>query len=166
MQALAKDKKLSVYRNLRGKQVKLGKQVAYLPEIVDVSITEDVSGHLHFPVLILYPEFMVTDFIQDWEENISLKDQLAVIFAEQAPWDHAHHYKPEFIEVYFEADQTLPLDQKDTSKSKSNKKYIKCSLESSLLQILQQKHHIVPQYPVLSIVSKKSNFRNSFLSEI
>jgi hypothetical protein len=41
MQALAKDKKLSVYRNMREKKIKVGKKVHYLPEIVEVSITED-----------------------------------------------------------------------------------------------------------------------------
>ena len=59
----AKDKKLEVYRNLRGKKVKIGKKIHYLPEIVEVSITEDSAGKLHFPVLLLYDEFMATDFI-------------------------------------------------------------------------------------------------------
>ena len=63
MQALAKDKKLSVYRNLRSKRVKIGKKIHYLPEIVEVAITEDSQNKLHFPVLILYDEYMATDFI-------------------------------------------------------------------------------------------------------
>jgi hypothetical protein len=63
-----------VYRNLRGKKVKLGKQIHYLPEIVEVAITEDSQNMLHFPVLILYDEYMATDFVQDWPEEISLKD--------------------------------------------------------------------------------------------
>lgn len=63
MQNLAKDKKLNVYRNLRGKKIKIGKKVHFLPEIVEVSITEDTKGKLHFPVLILYDEYMATDFV-------------------------------------------------------------------------------------------------------
>ena len=48
------------------------------------------------------------------------------------------------IEVYFEADVSTPLDPKDKAKSKSTKKYVKCSLESSLLEVLSHEHHIVP----------------------
>jgi hypothetical protein len=63
VQALAKDKKLAVYRNMRSKKIKIGKKVHFLPEIVEVSITEDSKSKLHFPVLILYDEFMATDFV-------------------------------------------------------------------------------------------------------
>ena len=63
MQILTKDKKLAVYRNMRSKKIKVGKKVHFLPEIVEVAIKEDSQGVLHFPVLILYEEYMVTDFI-------------------------------------------------------------------------------------------------------
>jgi len=63
------DKMLEVYRALRSKGVKVGKKSHELPEIVDSNITVDKYGKLHFPVLILYEEFMVTDFIQDFEEG-------------------------------------------------------------------------------------------------
>jgi hypothetical protein len=82
MQALAKDKKLSVYRNMRSKKIKVGKKIHYLPEIVEVAITEDSQGKLHFPVLILYDEYMATDFIQDWSEDCTLREQLIEVFKE------------------------------------------------------------------------------------
>lgn len=70
------------------------------------------------------------------------------------------------IEVYFEADSTKPLDKKDQGK-KSTKKYIKCDLKQTLLQVLQHVNHIVPQYPVLKVISKENDdFRDAFLSEI
>jgi hypothetical protein len=124
MQVLAKDKKISVYRNMRAKKIKIGKKVHYLPEIVEVAISEDFSNILHFPVLILYDEFMATDFIQDWPENSTLREQLEPVFAESPPWDNEGKYRMDNIEVYFEADSTVPLDQKDKAKDKSTKKYI------------------------------------------
>ena len=124
MQVLAKDKKLSVYRNMRGKKIKIGKKVHYLPEIVEVAINEDFSNVLHFPVLILYDEFMATDFVQDWPENSTLREQLEPVFSERPPWDNDGKYRMDNIEVYFEADSTAPLDQKDKAKEKSTKKYI------------------------------------------
>ena len=166
MQSLAKDKKLSVYRNMRSKKIKLGKRVHFLPEIVEVSITEDKHGLLHFPVLILYDEYMATDFIQDWPEDSTLNEQLTPVFSERAPWDEEGKYRMDTIEVYFEADSTVPLDPKDKAKDKSTKKYIKCSMDSTLLEVLQHRHHIIPQYPVLKIVVKKSAFRETFLNEI
>jgi len=87
MKALEHDKKFLVYRNMRGKKIKVGKQIHHLPEIVDVSIFEDSEGLLHFPVLLLYDEYMATDFIQDWREDQTLKEHLKLVFSERAPWD-------------------------------------------------------------------------------
>ena len=67
IQVTKKDKKMEIYRNLREKKVKIGKKIHDLPEGgVDLQITIDKQGLLHFPVLLLYDEFMTTDFIQDW----------------------------------------------------------------------------------------------------
>jgi hypothetical protein len=52
-----------IYKNMREKGIKIGKKVHNLPEIVDVNISIDKKGILHFPVLILYDEYMATDFI-------------------------------------------------------------------------------------------------------
>ena len=129
MQALKKDEKMEVYRNLRSQGVKIGKKVHYLPEIVELSITSDKEGKLHFPVLILYDEYMATDFVQDWHQDVTIKEQLTPVFSDRAPWDEEGKYRIDSIEVYFEADATSPLDPKDKAKDKSTKKYIKCSLE-------------------------------------
>ena len=67
--------------------------------------------------------------------------------------------------MYFEADQTEPLDPKDIKK-KSTKKYIKIALNQTLLEALQHENHIVPQYPILKVVSTDSDFREAFLNEI
>ena len=68
------------------------------------------------------------------------------------------------IEVYFEADCTKCLDKKEEPKNKSNKKYIKCGINQTLLSVLQHENFIVPQFPVLRIISKEhDDFRDSFL---
>lgn len=144
----------------------MGKQVHYLPEIVDVNIFEDSEGFLHFPVLILYDEYMATDFIQDWREDQTLKNQFKEVFSEQAPWDEEGKYRLDTIEVYFEADASTPLDPKDKAKTKSNKKYVRCGLDQTLIQVLQHEHHIVPNYPVIKVICKNSAFKQSFLNEI
>lgn len=63
------DKRMQMYRNLRGKKIKLGKRSVAIPEVHDVEIKLDKKGILHFPVVLLYDEFMATDFIQDFPED-------------------------------------------------------------------------------------------------
>lgn len=63
LKTLAEDKKLKVYRNLREKKIKLGKKLHHLPETVEQQIYLDDEEKLHFPVLLLYDEFMATDYI-------------------------------------------------------------------------------------------------------
>ena len=117
-------------------------------------------------MLLLYDEFMASDFIQDWQEDITIKDALAPVFASQLPWDEYGDYSMKTIEVYFEADQTKCLDHKDYPKEKSKKKYVKLDLNQTLLSALQHPNHIVPQYPVLKVISSESDFKESFLNEI
>jgi len=63
---------MAVYRAIREKGIKLGKRVHELPEVVDQHVKLDNRKKLHFPALILYEEFMVTDFIQDFPEDETL----------------------------------------------------------------------------------------------
>lgn len=91
---------------------------------------------------------------------------LSHVLAEQAPWDRDHDYTINTIEVYFEADQTKPLDPKDAKGKKSTKKYIKLELNMTLMECLAQEFHYIPQYPVLKVVSTDSDFRESFLKQI
>ena len=138
-----------------------------MEEVVDQHVTLDNRGKLHFPVLLLYEEFMITDFIQDFPEDEKLSDQLRPVFAERAPWDEEGTYRMDTIEVYFEADMTKLLDKKEAPKKKSNKKYIKCNLNDTLLSILQHENYVVPQFPIFKIISKENDdFRESFLNEI
>ena len=161
------DRMMAVYRSIREKGIKLGKRIHELPEVVDQHVKLDNRKKLHFPVLILYEEFMVTDFIQDFVEDDTLATQLRPIFADQAPWDEEGAYRMDTIEVYFEADMTKLLDKKDAPKSKSNKKYIKCELNSTLLSVLQHPNYVVPQFPVFKVISRENDdFRDAFLGEI
>ena len=73
---------MAVYRSIREQGIKLGKRVHELPEVHDQSIKLDNRKKLHFPVLILYEEFMVTDFIQDWPQDETLATQLRPLFAD------------------------------------------------------------------------------------
>lgn len=161
------DRMMQIYRNIREKGIKLGKRVHALPEVHDQHVKLDNKKKLHWPVLILYEEFMVTDFIQDWPEDDTLADQLRPLFNEQAPWDEEGVYRMDTIEVYFEADMTKLLDKKDQPENKSTKKYIRCNLKDTLLSVLQHPNYAVPQFPVFKIISRENDdFKDMFLGEI
>lgn len=87
---------------------------------------------------------MGTDFIQDWKEDVQLKDHFKELFKERAPWDEDGKYRLDTIEVYFEGNCTTPLDPKDKSKDSCNKKYIKCDLKDTILDVLRHPFNIVP----------------------
>ena len=57
------DKKLALYRQLRENKVRMGKKMDLIPAGHELQISLDNDGKIHFPVLILYDEFMQTDFI-------------------------------------------------------------------------------------------------------
>ena len=101
------NKKLDFYRKLREKKLKIGNKVELfqdIPDHVNTNITIDKEGKAHFPVFLLYDQFMQTDFIEDWREDQTLRQQLTPIFVSQAPWDADHDYQMDSIEVYFQAD--------------------------------------------------------------
>ena len=145
----------------------MGKKLNFLPEAVEMQIDLDNKGKLHFPVLLLYDEYMQTDFIQDWQEDQTVREVLTPIFCTQAPWDSNHDYTMQTIEVYIELDQTKPLDGRyDLPEKKATKKYQKVALNETLIKILQNSNYIIPQYPILKIISNESDFKDSFLKEI
>lgn len=64
------------------------------------------DGKLNWPVLLLYPEVLQTDFIVDCPEDVPLETQLAKVFP--TPWDTQNNYSIEKINVYSEGCNKLP----------------------------------------------------------
>lgn len=158
-----------MYRHLRSKKIKIGKTIEMfenLPDNIELKITSEKDGTLNFPVFLLYDQFMGSDFIQTVHESTTLRKFLTPVFAVQSEWDKEHEYRMDSIEVYFHADQTKPIDPKDYPKKKSTKKYIKCDLKQTLLEVLAHDNHIIPQYPLFKIISSENDYKDAFLNEI
>lgn len=64
------------------------------------------NGILRWPILLLYPEYQMTDFIRACPENVSLLCQLEQVFP--APWDENNQYSVDKINVYFEGYDKMP----------------------------------------------------------
>lgn len=92
--------------------VDLSKLEPSLPGAQD-SIVHLENGILRWPVLFLYPEYQMTDFIKECPENVPLVSQLEQVFP--APWDQNNKYSCTTVNVYFEGYDKMP-HVVDTSK--------------------------------------------------
>ncbi|TYG45193.1 hypothetical protein ES288_D11G154900v1 [Gossypium darwinii] len=74
----------------------------------------DKNGILHWPVLLLYAEFMSSDFIEDFCETDMFSAHLDIMFSESCPplpWDKENHYSRDAIELYYEAGSGICLSK-------------------------------------------------------
>lgn len=77
------------------------------------------EGVLVWPVLLLYPEFGFSDYIQAFDEHACFYDHLVAMFSEHPPWDTNREYIPGNLQVYFTDSENalVPVDKMDTLKS-------------------------------------------------
>lgn len=76
----------------------------------------DKNSILHWPVLLLYPEVMSSDFIEDFCETEMFSAHLDMMFSESSPplpWDGEHNYARDAVEVYYEAGSGVALSKKE-----------------------------------------------------
>lgn len=85
--------------------IDLSKLEPSLPGSQD-AIVRIEDGILRWPILFLYPEYQMTDFIRDCPENVPLLSQLEQLFP--APWDQDNNYSCSKINVYFEGYDKMP----------------------------------------------------------
>ncbi|XP_015580384.1 tetratricopeptide repeat protein 4 homolog isoform X2 [Ricinus communis] len=74
----------------------------------------DKNKILHWPVLLLYPEVMSSDFIEDFCEMDMFSAHLDMMFSESSPllqWDTENKYTREAIELYYEASSGVCLSR-------------------------------------------------------
>lgn len=85
--------------------IDLSKLEPSLPGAHD-AIVHVEDGLLKWPVLFLYPEYQMTDFVRGCPENVPLSCQLEQLFP--APWDEKNKYSVASVNVYFEGYDKMP----------------------------------------------------------
>ncbi|PSR86399.1 Tetratricopeptide repeat protein [Actinidia chinensis var. chinensis] len=76
----------------------------------------DKDNILHWPVLLLYAEFMTSDIIEDFCETDMFSAHLDMMFSESChplPWDKEKAYTREAVELYYEAGSGVCLSRKE-----------------------------------------------------
>nr|XP_033771378.1 tetratricopeptide repeat protein 4 isoform X1 [Geotrypetes seraphini] len=113
----------------------------------------DENNNLHWPVLFLYPEYRLTDFISAFHESSRFIDHLVMMFAEdQPPWDVERKYHPNELELYFEDEERAEL-------------YL-VNAEKTLLEVLQHKRYFVKAgIPAFLVLVKNSPFCVQYLAD-
>ncbi|XP_046979522.1 DNA polymerase interacting tetratricopeptide repeat-containing, protein of 47 kDa [Schistocerca americana] len=60
------------------------------------------EGRLVWPVILLYPEYETSDYIQEFPEDCRFEDQLTTIFETPPEWDKEGKYRPENLRLWYE----------------------------------------------------------------
>lgn len=99
------------------------------PELVNSRVyLDDQENVLIWPVVLVYPEYKIMDYIQQFPENVCFYEQLEVVFNMYPEWDVKQEYKVDNLNVYFETEKQ-DLVRVDVSKS--------------LKEILQDKKYVI-----------------------
>lgn len=112
----------------------------------------DENRHLHWPVLLLYEEVMQSDFIRDFHELTTFKDNLSEMFPPKndfAPWDTDKKYTLKNLRLYYETG----------SEEKGDVKRVEVSLTSTLASVLNNRSpgFVVPSIPTFFVLTKSNN---------
>ncbi|XP_066148808.1 DNA polymerase interacting tetratricopeptide repeat-containing, protein of 47 kDa [Euwallacea fornicatus] len=83
--------------------INLSQLEPYFPELAQykVSLNKE-SNSLVWPVVFVYPEYKIMDYVQQFNEHDSISEHLNIIFETYPEWDQQKKYAPGNINVYFE----------------------------------------------------------------
>ena len=155
------EKKILLYDDLTNKGIKLENQLINVPAGYQAEIYKDEENKYHFPILVLYEEFNVTDYIQDFVEDRLVSDILEIIFEDgNLPWDKEHRYSKSNCLLYLKCSKINPITKIEESF------YYPIRNDESLIKVLTCKKVHMNGFPVICIVSPMSfNFYEHFLKK-
>lgn len=86
-----------------------------------------VDGALFWPTVFVYPEYQFMDFVQEFNENTILMEQMKNVFEVNPEWDVAKQYSAQNLNVYYA----------------SKNKVFKVDTNKSLGEIIQSKDFVI-----------------------
>ncbi|XP_052090361.1 tetratricopeptide repeat protein 4-like isoform X3 [Mytilus californianus] len=120
------------------------------PSGAKVHVTSD--GTLNWPVLFMYPEHTMTDYVEAFNETHTFEEHLQMMFSdgfEHPQWDTDRKYTTDKLLVYFE--------------DRENEVMYKVNQKSTLLKVLQHKRHFVHGgTPCFVVTVDGSKYQNVF----
>ncbi|XP_057658120.1 DNA polymerase interacting tetratricopeptide repeat-containing, protein of 47 kDa [Diorhabda carinulata] len=80
----------------------LDKLEPHFPQLVHNRVHLDETGTLVWPVVFVYPEYKIMDYIQEFDENQTFSEQIEAMFKSPPDWDEQKKYIPNQLNIYFE----------------------------------------------------------------
>jgi hypothetical protein len=155
------EKQIKLYDELTSKGIKLENQIVNIPSGYQAEIYKDEENKYHFPILVLYEEFNMTDYIQDFAEDRLVSDILEIIFEDgNLPWDKEHRYSKSNCNLYLKCSKIHPITKIEESF------YYPIRNDESLIKVLSCKKVHMNGFPIICVVSPMSyNYYEHFLKK-
>ncbi|KAG0556685.1 hypothetical protein M758_11G069900 [Ceratodon purpureus] len=185
LEALERSEKLATL--LEGRNVKVGK-ATYNHLTEGRKPWVDKSAMMHWPVLFVHAEVMVSDFIEDFFEMDTFGGHLDIAYGDDAPslvWDTRHEYTRKRVELYYLSNAGRSLSRKqvvhwllendvgrqfqntnydDDSDDYKKQRWVKVDERATLYSVLSRPDHIVSGIPVFFVIATGTSFHKTFLS--
>jgi len=129
----------------------------------------DADECMHWPVLLLYPQFSQTDFVEDVAESASLGDVLAAVMPRGAPraaWDTRGEYVEGNVDVFFKTHPCAPLkfaewwtraaEAEGAQETWQTSRLVLVPPHAPLLFALIQPGYVVADIPCFYVVARSS----------
>ena len=149
----------AIFEELSLRGMKLMPQYHKIPANCEAIIYKDEDSSFHFPILIIYEEFNMTDYIQDCIEDLTMKELTEMLFKEKLPWDKENLYTKMSIRLFYE------MNIKDYNQSTLTTSYYPLKDSDTLGSIICNRNLLMNGFPVISIVSTNSKFFDHFLKK-
>ncbi|KAG8228931.1 hypothetical protein J437_LFUL007323, partial [Ladona fulva] len=121
------------------------------PAAEGAKVTFGEDGRLSWPCVILYPEYGISDFVQQWHEDITFYSQMSEIFSESPEWDAERKYVPDSLSIFFEGDE-------------DSRRIHRIDPTSTLGEVLSDKRYvIVAGTPKFIVFAKGSKSEQNFI---
>ena len=152
------EKQIKLYDELTSKGIKLENQIVNIPSGYQAEIYKDEENKYHFPILVLYEEFNMTDYIQDFAEDRLVSDILEIIFEDgNLPWDKEHRYSKSNCNLYSKCSKISKIEESFYYPNRN---------DVILIKVLSYKKVHMKGFPIICVVSSMSyNYYEHFLKK-
>ncbi|KAJ2558438.1 HSP70/90 co-chaperone [Coemansia sp. RSA 1933] len=122
-----------------------------------VTLDED-TGHLLWPVFFLYPESKESDFVERFDEALTLRDMLREVLAEPPYWDNRDRpkYTLDNVDTYF---LFRPIGGSD-----KDERLVKVAMDTFLATALDSEKFIIRDgIPSFIVLPRGDSFTDNFI---
>ncbi|KAJ2858995.1 HSP70/90 co-chaperone [Coemansia erecta] len=119
---------------------------------------DESTGHLLWPVFFLYPESKESDFVEKFDEALTLRDMLREVLAEPPYWDNRQHpkYTLDNVDTYFLHRPVGGFDQ--------DERLVKVGIDTFLATALNNPKFIIRDgIPSFIVLPRGDTFADQFI---